>query len=170
MNYLITYSDNKKIEQFIEEINITDGLPLKDLRVIDLVYYKGEPIRSGIGVYIFKSKDKCYYVGNCVARCFAERIPSHFDLRKVGWFNTLLKTIIKNEFIDKEITDESLNIAAKFAFENINLVLINFEYSSHYINQKIKINNLERDLGIALGSYNKNFRKYQLLQIENDAF
>ncbi|MCC9063755.1 hypothetical protein [Flavobacterium piscisymbiosum] len=168
MNYLITFRDNKTTEQFVDEINRIEGIALKDLKVRDLLYYNGEPIRSGIGVYIFKSKDKCYYVGNCVARCFAERIPAHFDLRKVGWFNTLLKTIIKNEFADKEITDDSLHIAAKFAFDNINLVLVNFEYHKHYINQKIKINNLERDLGKALSSYNKNFRKNQSLQIEND--
>jgi len=118
---------------------------------MDLVYYYGEPIRSGIGVYIFKSKQKCYYVGNCVTRCFAERIPAHFDLRKVGWFNTLLKTIIKHEFADKMITDESLDQAAKFAFENINLVLINFE----------------SELGNILKSYNTRFRKIQLLEIIN---
>ena len=166
MNYLITYIDNKSLEQFIDEINSIEGLPLKDLKVMDLIYYKGEPIRSGIGVYIFKSKEKCYYVGNCVARCFAERIPAHFDLRKVGWFNTLLKTIIKHEFADKEITDESLHQAAKFAFENIKLVLINFEYNKHYINQKIRINNLERNLGGSLKSYNTSFRKIQSLEIE----
>jgi hypothetical protein len=163
MNYLITYDDAKSIQQFVDEIKIIEGIPLKDLKVKDLLYYNGEPIRSGIGVYIFKSKDKCYYVGNCVARCFAERIPAHFDLRKVGWFNTLLKTIIKNKFQDKEITDDSLHIAAKFAFENLSLVLVNFEYCPNYSDQKKRINNLEKHLGEALKSYNKNFRKIQPL-------
>jgi len=145
MNYLIAYAD-KTIGQFIEEIKITEGLPLKDLKVMDLVYYKDEPIRSGIGVYIFKSKDKYYYVGNCVARCFAECIPAHFDLRKVGWFNSLLKNIIKKNLNEKEINDESLHQAAKFAFENINLVLINFKYIEDYPLQKSKINKLKSDL------------------------
>lgn len=150
MSYLITYNDNKTIDEFVDEINSIEGLPIKDLKVMDLVYYKGEPIRSGIGVYIFKSKEKCYYVGNCVARCFAERIPAHFDLRKVGWFNSLLKHIIRGELIEKQITNESLHQAAKFAFENISLVLINFEYIEDYPLQKFKINNLEAKLGKAL--------------------
>ncbi|MEO6175382.1 MAG: hypothetical protein ABIP27_09560 [Flavobacterium circumlabens] len=166
MNYLITYTDEKSTDQFVEEINSIEGLPLKDLKVMDLIYCNGQPIRSGIGVYIFKSKDKCYYVGNCLSRCFAERIPAHFDLRKVGWFNTLLKTIIQNEFVNKDINDESLHQAAIFALDKINLVLINFEYREHYINQKIRINNLERNLGKALKSYNQNFRRIQELQIE----
>ncbi|MBF4506065.1 hypothetical protein IRZ83_05235 [Flavobacterium sp. JLP] len=168
MNYLITYNDNKSTEQIIQEINNIEGLPLKDLKVMDLIYHNGDPIRSGIGVYIFKSKEKCYYVGNCVSRCFAERIPAHFDLRKVGWFNSLLKTIIKHKFTDKKITDESLHQAAKFAFENISLVLINFEYNKDYINQKKRINNLERNLGEGLKSYNTSFRKIQSVEIEND--
>lgn len=164
MNYLINYS-NKSIDDLIKEVNITDGIPLKDLKIRDLTYYQGQPIRSGIGVYIFKSETRCYYVGNCVARCFAERIPSHFDLRKVGWFNSLLKHIINKELLENEITDEGLHRAAEFVFENLSLVLINFEYDENYECQKIKINNLERIMGDALKPHNTRFRKIKELPI-----
>ena len=46
------------------------------------------------GVYLFYGEDKeLWYVGKATSRSFVERIPSHFDSREKGWFNTLPKKI-----------------------------------------------------------------------------
>lgn len=42
--------------------------------------------------------------------------------------NTLLKLVSKKELGHEIQDDESLIIASKYAFENLNLVLINFEF------------------------------------------
>ncbi|MFB9079424.1 hypothetical protein ACFFLS_06020 [Flavobacterium procerum] len=154
MEYLINYN-NETTEQLVDMVHKMDGLPLKEMKIKDLVYHNGKPIYTGNGVYIFKSPVRYYYVGNCVARNFVERIPAHFDIRKSGWFNSLLKAIIKDEKKVKiEITDLLLESAASFAFENLNLILINFnEYN------RTEINNLENILGKTLKPLNNRFNR-----------
>jgi hypothetical protein len=73
-----------------------------DITIDDLVAYPGN------GVYFFwtdweKDNPCCVcnskrllYVGAATSRCFAERIPSHFDLRETGWMNSLLRGYRKN--------------------------------------------------------------------------
>jgi len=118
--------DEKSIRNWLE---LAEGKKLSELTVKDLVFYNDTPIRTGNGVYIFKENNIPLYVGNCVARNFVERIPAHFDIRHNGWFNSLLVNLI-NRSLPKKIkenkTDENLTQVAKDAFENLDLILINF--------------------------------------------
>ncbi len=159
--YLINYENatitDIDIDSLIIEIKSILGIPLKDLKVSDLVFYDNEDIKSGNGVYIFKSEEKIYYVGNCYARNFVERIPAHFDIRHNGWFNSLLKAIIKDKYGKVKLTPENeylLSESAKFAFENLSLIIINFK-----IWNKDNINKLESVLGKTLKPINNRFRK-----------
>jgi hypothetical protein len=157
IKYLLQYEQVKNFndEQFIHLINETPGIHLKELKAIDLVFYNGEPIYRGVGVYVFKNSERIYYVGNCVARSFTERIPAHFDIRKVGWFNSLLRHIVLD---NKDVlNDDSLQKAAKIAFNNLSVILINFEEDSNEYTRH-RINNLEKRLGTILKPLNKRFR------------
>jgi hypothetical protein len=106
--YIIEYEGQSVIE-LIKKINELNGLALSELKVMDLVFDRvtGNPIRTGNGVYIFKNSIQTFYIGNCVARNFVERIPAHFDIRHNGWFNSLLKAIIKNNKIEKKQMDSN---------------------------------------------------------------
>lgn len=130
----------------------TSGIKLSELKIKDLVFQDGKPIMTGNGVYIFKEENNPIYVGNCVARNFVERIPAHFDVRHNGWFNSLLVNLIcrtYNRKLKDDKTDENLAQSAKYAFENLDLVLINFsEYN------KSAINKLEDYLKITLKPLN----------------
>lgn len=159
-NYIINYN-GQQLDAIVREINLLQGLPLSDLKIKDLVFNGVDklPIRSGCGVYIFKNSERTYYVGNCVARNFVERIPAHFDIRHVGWFNSLLKAIIKKDnILLKHLSSSEINLkletSAQFAFENLNLILINFPTYN-----KDQINNLENLLGKELKSVNTRFKK-----------
>ncbi len=154
-NYLIEYL-SEPIESIVDEILSISGIPLNELKVRDLVYDGENPICSGNGVYVFKTSERIYYVGNCTSRCFVERIPAHFDIRKAGWFNSLLKAILKDKYGKAEVTDLRLQEAATIAFNDLRLVLINFQ---HY--DKIAINNLECNLGKLLKPINNRFRRLQ---------
>lgn len=164
--YLIQYEDIKHIENDIPEliklINDTPGFPVKDLKIMDLVFNDGKPIYRGVGVYIFKTSQKVYYVGSCVSRNFVERIPAHFDVRHGGWFNTLLKFIMKQDH--KLRSDQNLTEAALHAFENLKLVLINFDRADD-TQIKHRIKNLESRLGRdCLKPYNTRFPRYKELE------
>src|SRR5690606_6695075 len=103
------------------------------------------------------------YVGNCVARNFVERIPAHFDVRHSGWFNSLLVTLIRrtyNRKFKEDKTDANLSQSAELAFENLDLVLINF---SQY--DKSAMNRLEDYLKICLKPLN-GFKHKKLNQNE----
>ncbi|MEP6262759.1 MAG: hypothetical protein ABJ092_14380 [Gillisia sp.] len=144
-------------------IKSTSGIKLSELKVKDLVFQNGMPIMTGNGVYIFKENDIPIYVGNCVARNFVERIPAHFDVRHYGWFNSLLVTLIRrtyNRKIKEDKTDVNLSQSAELAFENLELVLINF---SKY--DKSAINRLEDYLKITLIPLN-GFKHKKLKQNE----
>lgn len=156
MKYLISIDEildfnHEKLNNWFSEVK---GIKISNLKVKDLVFYNDEPILTGNGVYIFKEKNNAIYVGNCVARNFVERIPAHFDIRHNGWFNSLLVNLIKRKYNSdknrKEYkTDENLIEAAEFAFNNLELVLINFpEYN------KLAINRLEVFFKIVLNPIN----------------
>jgi hypothetical protein len=158
--YIINYN-GEHLDELVRKINLMRGIPLSDIRIKDLVFNRldGEPIRTGCGVYIFKNFGRTYYLGNCVARNFVERIPAHFDIRPVGWFNSLLKSIIKDKNISlRDISGNEINYeletSAQFAFDNLNLILINFPTYS-----KDQINNLETLLAQKLNPINKRFRR-----------
>lgn len=164
-DYLLQYEDLKHIDKDDNQQQITDfiknipGKRLSELSLRDFVYYNGNPIYRGIGVYIFKSEKRNYYVGSCIARSFIERIPAHLDIRKVGWFNSLLKNIIlSNEGDLKVLNDENFEKAASFAFEEMSLIMINFNYDNDdYKQMKNQITNLERRIGKAIDPLNKTF-------------
>ena len=133
-------------------IKSTSGINLSELKVKDLVFQNGLPIMTGNGVYIFKENNIPLYVGNCISRNFVERIPAHFDVRSNGWFNSLLVTLIRRTYNRKskeDKTDTNLSQSAKLAFENLDLVLINF---SKY--DKSAIKKLEDYLRITLKPLN----------------
>jgi len=128
------------------------GRKLSELRVEELVFHEGKDIRTGNGVYIFKEMETPLYVGNCVARNFVERIPAHFDIRSNGWFNSLLVNLIGRDLQRKskeDKTDENLTKFATHAFENLDLILINFP-----LYDKLAINKLEDYLRITLQPLN----------------
>lgn len=165
MNQYIIHYKKQPLEELVNAINLLKGLPLSEMTVKDLVFDRlnGLPIRTGNGVYIFKNLERTYYIGNCVARNFVERVPAHFDIRHNGWFNSLLKAIIKYNNIQKEEIDQNdynnhLEFSARFAFDNLNLILINF---SDY--NKNEINNLENLLATKLKPINTRFRKLNFL-------
>jgi len=159
-DYLIQYHDIKSfsIAALKELLLQKRGIPLSELKVLDLAFYKGEPIYSGNGVYIFKTKDRVIYVGDCIARNFVERIPGHFDLRPGGWFNSLLKSVIKKKY-KEEVTENTLIKAAKEAIEEYELILISYSTVEFYPppegkkNKKI-VNRLEDLLRITLEPLN----------------
>ncbi|TAE17195.1 MAG: hypothetical protein EAZ95_06835 [Bacteroidetes bacterium] len=155
--YLLNVNDlkNLTISQVIVKLKKLSGIRLQNCTLADLVFFEGNPIYSGNGVYIFKENEDIIYVGNCVSRSFVERIPSHFDIRSGGWFNSLLLNIISQEGKEKK-TDELLAKAAKKALESYSLILINYEDYS-----KESIDKLETVLRIVLKPYNT-FKSKQL--------
>ncbi len=133
------------------------GLQLSKMTVSDLVFHRGKAIRCGNGVYLFREEQRPVYVGNCIARNFVERIPAHFDVRKNGWFNSLLLSRIQEKEgrrVKEDKTDENLEAAARYAFNNYNLLLINF---STY--DKDAMNRLELLMRLTLNPINKFKRK-----------
>ncbi|NMD02578.1 MAG: hypothetical protein GYA71_04835 [Bacteroidales bacterium] len=76
------------------------------MKIADLIFKDQELIINGIGLYIFYkvNQEKPFlYVGKCSSRHFIERISSHFDPRLNGWFNSFLKTLMKNENLKSDI-------------------------------------------------------------------
>lgn len=136
-DYLLQYKEvkNLTIKALIERIKRCDGLSLKDLSLKDLIFFKGQAIHTGSGVYVFKNKQNLFYVGKCSKMSFIERIPSHLDTRKAAWFNALVKYV--NDKPVKDIVDEDLQIAAKKAIDRFELVLINFEWDQYHGNRSI---------------------------------
>jgi len=152
--YLFHYHDIQKlsIAELSQTLWDTEGLPMKDCKISDLVFYQGEPIYSGNGVYLFRTKDEFIYVGDCVARNFVERVPSHLDIRSGGWFNSLLKNTIKKRDKHPILTDDLLTKAAQEVFDDFQLILINFKSEDY---NKVSINKLEYLLRIVMKPLNK---------------
>jgi hypothetical protein len=49
------------------------------------------------GVYFIFDHNNLIYVGMASSRSFIERIPSHFDRRQKGWFNTLARKVFEKQ-------------------------------------------------------------------------
>lgn len=144
INEYLFDADGLSTAIILEKIKNVKGLPLCDMKVSDLIFYNKEPIYRGCGVYVFKLKDEIVYVGSCVSRSFVERIPSHFDIRGVGWFNSLLRTIRKS-ILKKDVPrkdDAFLLDAARFAMSHMTVVLVNFIE----VNSRELITRLEHEL------------------------
>lgn len=128
--FLFEYSEIEncslgEIKVFIEK---SRGILLEELKLKDLTEFNGKKIFPGIGVYIFRDKNRIIYVGKTTSRSFTDRIPSHFDMREVSKMNTLLKKVFKKYiFKDKEDSYEWLFPAHDYAFDNFSLILIHFD-------------------------------------------
>lgn len=147
VEYVINYNTikDKTVDEVVKILSETEGIKLIDCRIVDLVFIHGDmqkPIDSGLGVYIFKTKERVFYVGSCTSRNFLERIPPHVDIRSSAWMNRLVKNMVKEEKSQlnveqhdhekkkqKGITyaNESLLEASRKAFNECSLVMINFE-------------------------------------------
>ncbi len=111
---------------------LKDSKKLDKITIFDLIEENKNPLIPGVGVYIFHNKKgQVFYVGKCSSRCFAERIPSHFDLRKDGWFNTLLKKLCSSEMNYAS----TLYKAALYAKEHLYLTLIHVNSNDKEINK-----------------------------------
>jgi hypothetical protein len=127
-DYLIEYDTLRgfSIRDLLKTIEKTKGKRLDELKVMDLTYHNSIEIWRGEGVYIFKEQKRIIYVGKASSMSFTERIPKHFDLRHDAWFNRLLE-LICIKILGLEWNDENAIISSKYAFKNLNLVLINFK-------------------------------------------
>lgn len=112
---------------------LENGKKLSNITIFDLI----DRDCSGIGVYIFHDKKDTFYIGKSSSRCFVERIPSHFDVRETGWFNTLLKRLRDMQYAD------SLYNAATYVKDNLYLTII-------YVDDKQIIFKLEKLLRLSL--------------------
>jgi len=159
MKYLLNFEDIRQmsIESMLSTLSNTDGITLDELKVKDLTYYNEKEIFPGIGVYLFREDKKVIYVGKCSSNSFTERIPKHFDIRKIAWMNSLLKLICKKQLL-VEINDENLKRASQDAFKKLNLILINFS-------DRRKINRIEKLLRSCTDPLNK-LKKYKEINLE----
>lgn len=136
--YLLQFANyrNKTIGHFKQAILDTPGIGLKDLKVSDLNFCEAKEILPGIGVYVFKQGAHVFYVGKCSSMSFIERIPKHLDFRPHAWFNRLLELLAQNGEGKKIATSIEYLEAAKFAYQNISVVLINFESKNDDVIEK----------------------------------
>lgn len=148
-DYLIEYDEIKhsSISDFIEKIKTTEGKKLSELKVMDLTYHNGQLIFPGEGVYIFRENQEIFLVGKVSSMSFTERIPKHFDYRPFAWFNRLLFLVCERH-LKLERTEENFKVASKYAFENLNIVLVNFK-------NRERINRTERLLRSCTNTLNK---------------
>jgi hypothetical protein len=127
-DYLIQFDDIKSgtIGNLLETIREREGKPLNDLKVKDLTYHNSKPIFPGTGIYIFREGEKVVYVGKNSSMSFTERLAKHFDLRKGAWFNRLLE-LVCTRILQLDWNDQNALMASKYAFDKLNVVLINFQ-------------------------------------------
>jgi hypothetical protein len=148
-NYVIEFEEvkNNTIEEFIEFINKTEGKKIADLKVKDLTYQNDQLIFPGHGIYIFRNNKEIILVGKATSTSFTERLAKHFDIRPGAWFNRLMY-VICCRLLKIEKNDENYKIASKFAFENVDLVLVNFQ-------NRVGIEKIERLLRSSTNTLNK---------------
>lgn len=151
-NYLIEYEDVKEssIQHLLETLENTEGKLLNDLKVKDLTYHNLTEIWPGEGVYIFREDKKVIYVGKARSMSFTERVAKHFDFRHFAWFNRLLE-LICTKLLELSWNDENAKKASQYAFQNFNLVLLNFK-------ERERIDRTERLLRSCTNPLNK-FKK-----------
>lgn len=166
-SYLIEYDEFKEIH--INHLPVYfknwPGIKLSEISIMDLCIFNATPIFPGNGVYIFKTtSNEIIYVGKCASRCFAERIPSHFDQRPGGWFNNMLK--IRLRALNRVCNDETLKEITKQSFYDLQLLLIHFRnHNPDSNNLGNKINQLEALLLKTIEPLNKSKRTFpELIQ------
>jgi hypothetical protein len=127
-DYLIQFDEVKTgtIDKLLKTIQSKDGKLLNELKVKDLSYHNSDPIFPGTGIYIFREGEKVVYVGKNSSMSFTERLAKHFDLRHGAWFNRLLE-LVCTKILQLDWNDQNALAASKYAFENLNIVLINFK-------------------------------------------
>jgi hypothetical protein len=111
VKYLYEYEELVDLE-FCEVSNIlemTEGVKVKELTFAD----KNLTFN---GVYIFKQENEITYVGKAKSRTFLERFAGHFDYRKEGGFNNIIKTLVAKNTKDIEEQQKFLN-AYKIALQ-----------------------------------------------------
>ncbi|TBV87400.1 hypothetical protein [Lysinibacillus sp. OL1] len=90
MSFLIDVGNHETIEDVVDRIDSIEGIAVGELN-----FSMEELLRNGI--YIIKENENVVYVGKATSRIFLERFAGHFDTRKGGGFNNLLKTIAKSK-------------------------------------------------------------------------
>jgi len=163
-NFLLEFEDLEKLSigNLLDKIKESDGKPLNEFRLMDLSYHNGNQINPGIGVYIFRREKEIVLVGKVSSMSFTERIGKHLDFRHGAWFNRLLILICERQ-LNIKVNDENLRIASKYAFDNLNLILINFK-------NRERINRTERLLRSCTNTLNKfrNLKESNLEKIVKD--
>jgi hypothetical protein len=94
--YFIRYEDVRSLslECFSQRLRLTKKKEVGSVTIRELCATLEYPI----GLYFFfDENDDLKYVGKSSSRSFVERIPSHFDPRFGGWFNTLPKKLMIHE-------------------------------------------------------------------------
>jgi len=133
---ILTYSDitNSRLNE-LRKMILANKTKLAEVTIKDLIVSeKNNPIH--VGLYIFSdAAGNILYVGKTSSRTFAERIPSHFDTREFGWFNTFLK-----EYRDyKQKTDNldfDLQALAIEVLSECSITLISFEEYETWLDKK----------------------------------
>ena len=95
-SYYIRYEDVRSLslESFASTLQSTDKKEVGNVTIRELCTTFEYPI----GLYFYFDEDEnLKYVGKSSSRSFVERIPSHFDPRLEGWFNTLPKKLMKHD-------------------------------------------------------------------------
>jgi hypothetical protein len=141
MSYCLNFEDllGHPLRDIKTVITNSTKLNISDLRVTDLIYVDSLPIITGNGIYMFFKRNDCQYVGKSEKKSFVERIPAHFDIRDVAWFNTYLKKILVHKFAN------SLQEAFSYSL-NTDLLLINIKDRTNLRNYCIKLEKLFRFL------------------------
>jgi hypothetical protein len=115
--WIINYCDIKdlSIEKFKCRIEGASKHSIGSLTIEELCLF-GHDIH---GVYFFFNDKQLMYVGMSSSRSFIERIPSHFDRRQNGWFNTLARKVFEKQLDaicnDSNATPPSFDEAVKTA-------------------------------------------------------
>ncbi|MBY0014087.1 hypothetical protein [Paenibacillus typhae] len=116
----------KTWNELFKLIETTEGKVIGDLKLFDLVYFTDlDNGFVGNGIYIIKDENSIRYIGKASSRPFVERLGGHLDLREIGGFNNLLKSIVKKD-LKKEECDESIAEAGRILM-NYKLILICME-------------------------------------------
>jgi hypothetical protein len=96
--YFLRYEQqrNKTMQAFSSTLRKSPKKAAGRIELAELCSMTGYP--NGL-YFFFDSANTLKYVGKSSSRSFIERIPSHFDQRYEGWFNTLPKKIMQKEGI-----------------------------------------------------------------------
>ncbi|CEP34088.1 MULTISPECIES: hypothetical protein [unclassified Halomonas] len=80
------------VEDAIDTINSAIRMPLKNLRLFDLLLSNDKETALRHGVYIFfDDKGECMYIGMCSSSHFVHRLGSHFGMSPKYGMNTFLR-------------------------------------------------------------------------------